>query len=209
MTQPRFLFQIVLAFTLLIAACTPIRGGGGGGGGDGDDDEEPGLFAYRYTDYYDGYYYATLLLPLEDGYGCGNVDEYAYMYDSDYNFLRASVYRGSSKSWEGDYDYIYDSDCGMEDYDYANLQCWYGEYSRDGDHVYVDAGDALSIDSFSSSNVRGQVRVGGDSYDFRVTNCGEYSYDDRGERSYDGAPPEEAASPRGTTRPASWKLRFR
>jgi len=204
------MLMLVLCLALGTFACTPVRGGGGGGGGGGDGDpDEPGVFGYTFSDYYDGYYTARLLLPLEDGFDCD--DAGGYFYDQDYNYVLAYLYRGSDRSWEGSYDYVYDSDCNLEDYDYANLHCWGGTFYDDGNEIYADAGDALRIDSYSNSSVRGQIRIGGETHDFTVLNCGETSYYDRGERGAAGAPEASTGADRPfkTDRSGRWGLRFR
>ena len=98
-----------------------------------------------------------------------------------------------------------------EDYDYANLHCWGGTFYDDGNEIYADAGDALRIDSYSNSSVRGQIRIGGETHDFTVLNCGETSYYDRGERGAAGAPEASTGADRPfkTDRSGRWGLRFR
>ena len=205
----------VLSFLVLgLCACPTPRGGGGGGGGGDDDDAasnvEPGLFTYYFTEYDEGdWYNGFLLLPLEPGFDCDDVD--GYLYDGDQNWVQATLYRGVDHDWEGAYHELYDSQCTLSDYDYDDAFCFSLGGVIDGVEEYGDNDDAFRIDDYSSSEVEGSLVLSDVTYDFAVTNCGTFSY---GERA---AVPERASEPTGgsaapRTRKQSapsWRLRFR
>ena len=211
---------LLLLLALSLTACGPLRSGNNNGDDDdttaADDDDatepdpgEPGLFAYQFSDYYDGYYIAYLSLPLESGFGCSDLGEGGYFYDSDYNYVGLYLYRGSDRSWEGSYD----SDCDLYDYDYANLHCFGGAAYDNGNESYVDSGDSLEIETYSDSQVVGEASIGGETYRFTVVNCGEYTYDGRSENSSDSTTPVAPAATVNraykAARKGSWGLRFR
>jgi hypothetical protein len=205
-----------LIVTMLLSACPMNRGGGGGGGGGGDDDDtataaEPGLFIYYFEDYYsDGdYYQARLLLPLEEGFDCDEVDG-LYLEDTDNNFISAYLYRGVNQDWEGTFSEYYGADCTMSDYDYDDAKCFLMSGVIDGNEEYGDNDDSFRIDDFSSSGVEGQLVLSDVTYDFAVSNCGEWSYGERGPGPT-ASDRERSRTPRATTsrQEPSWRLRFR
>ena len=234
MTRYAILLAVLFAVLGLLACPTP-RGGGGGGGDDddnGDDDDasddddgsddddasevEPGLFTYSLNSGYgDSFYQATILLPLESGFDCSDVDEYGSMEDSDQNFIVSYLLLGGEQSWEGPFE-SYESGCDM--YDYADARC-FGLYGMiNGNEEYGDNDDSFRIDDYSSSSVEGRLVLSDVTYDFDIINCGEYSYDGYRE---EGAGAARASGPRLRTGPVAaprpeppqkvgpWKLRFR
>ncbi len=209
--------RLALALTCVVAlsACpTGRRGGGGGGGGGGEDDDdaasnaEPGLFTWSYSDYEGGYYVGRLLLPLETGFDCGDVDDGGYLEDEDENWIVAYVYRGSDRDWEQDYVHMYEEDCNLYDYDYEDANCYYLFGNIEGAELYGDNDDTFELDDYSSSQVEGSLRLSDEVYDFAVTNCGEYSYDDRSAPEQEAAPEQSSVQTKPAPKPV-WKLRFR
>ena len=229
MTRYAILLAALFAVLGLLACPTP-RGGGGGGGDDddaSDDDDnqddddasevEPGLFTYRYESYYGEYYsWAMILLPLESGFDCGDVDEYGSVDDSDDNYIYVYLMLGSTQSWEGAYEDSYDYDCDLYDYEDAKCFSLYGVINGNGE--YGDNDDAFRIDDYSSSSIEGRIVLSDVTYDFDIINCGDYSY--AGARE-EGAGAARASGPRLRTGPVAaprpeppqkvgpWKLRFR
>ncbi len=207
----------LLAVAMTLTGCTPSRGGGGGG--DDDDDagtEEPGIFVQRYLDYYGGYAFGSLLLPLETGFTCDQVDDGGFIEDSDSNYITVTLYLGIDQpSWEGSYSGWYDSDCSLSggEYDYPDAKCFESYGLIDGNEEYGDNDDSFAIDDFSSSSVEGQLVLSDVTYDFAVSNCGDFSSAE-GRSVQSGSSGHPAASPAAASsrdRPerGAWGLRFR
>ncbi len=205
---------VFLGAAVMLSACPVNRGGGGGGGGDDDDAAaaaEPGLFIYYFEDSYsDGdYYQAKLLLPLEEGFSCDDVDGF-YLEDTDNNYVLAYLYLGVNRDWEGTFSEYYDADCTMSDYDYDDAKCFLLTGVIDGNEEYGDNDDAFRIDDFSASEVEGQLVLSDVTYDFAVSNCGALSYDGRsaGPATSDGGEPQSPRT-KSSVLGSAWRLRFR
>jgi len=176
---------------------------------------ETGVLNYRYFPQFD-VYTVSMMLPMEDDFGCGSGSYYGFS-DDDSTNLVVNFFRGGQTDWEGSYHPMYSPDCEIittEDYPTSHCLNTVWGMDEEGTPFALAEDSLLEVDSFTEAEVRGQLRVTEDvSISFRATNCGEvesyYYYEDVGRR-LERSRPSEAGSPMERPRDeASWRLRFK
>lgn len=210
-----FLFAgLLLTLAGTLVACPPSRGGGGGGddeanGGGGGAN---GLFSFYNYGY--GYVVGRLLVSRDDEDTCDLLDEYGYTYDEDYDFARATIYKGNDVDWPGLYSNLYDEDSDCYDLsgedDLSEVHCLGGAANCTGEEDCDSSYDSsLRITSYTATRVVGTLTVDGTDVDFSVHNCGEVSYEGRSTVPVSSSTPPPSARDRAGAPRSAWGLRFR
>jgi len=199
---------VLLAAALATTGCPPVRGGSGGGGGGGGGGAN-GVFSWYSYGY--GYSVGRLLVTRDDADDCDTVD--GYFYDDDYDYLRATLYKGEDVSWEGEYDDLYDESgaCyGISEEDFPTIHCLGELTDCTGEEGCSSSyGAEFRISSYSDARVVGSATIEGETTAFSVHNCGESGYEGRSQPS--GLPRAEGTStvPAKRTIQSAWGLRFK
>jgi hypothetical protein len=202
--SPASILLLVLT-VVLMTACPPTRDRGGSRTGSSSD-AEAGVFSWYSYGY--GYQIGRLLVTRDAGDTC---DTNGY-YDEDYDYLSASLYRGDSVDWEGEYFSIYDEGgpCyGLYGSDMSSIHCFGSVIDCRGEDGGCSSGydSTLRITSFGNSRVSGSATVEGRTTSFSVLNCGVLDEYEARSTIPEEEPP--ADPPTSARIESAWGLRFR